>query len=453
MSPFIAPKLKNSSGPQSNPDRVRSSRARPARPVRVGAVGVARFAGRHMSADYAPTQPALRLADGLAALRPGLLHGAMSATLPIDTAAKLQRAKERLYVLCQAGGWGIFLASQFVFSRAFEDPKAAPVRNRLCEAAIIVFVVLLGVLLTHNVRPFMTRWGWKNLGWLALIPRVLLMAAALSLLWSSLGYGYSYGVLGLAWTSKYSISLIFLVSWVNGMALLVGWFCLYFFYHIFERLNRLQVEQLRLAANVKEAELRALKSQVNPHFLFNSLNSLRALIDEDAPKAREAVTRLANMLRYSLQSGQQETVPLEDEIRIVEDYLALEHIRHESRLRVRWEIAPDARRVNVPPMLLQTLVENAVKYGISTRRDGGELEITARVNGAGLNIRVTNPGDLGASSNTSAALAGSSTGVGLRNASERLKLLFGERATLTVLAEPAGCVTAAVIIPLASAAQ
>ena len=170
--------------------------------------------------------------------------------------------------------------------------------------------------------------------------------------------------------------------------------------------------------------------------------------DSKVVMSRASVTRLANMLRYSLQSGQQETVPLEDEIRIVEDYLALEQIRHESRLRIRWEVAHEARSLNVPPMLLQTLVENAVKYGISTRRDGGELVIAARVTGPTLNIRGTNPGDLGTPANVSAALAGSSTGVGLRNASERLKLLFGERATLVLLGEPAGCVSADVSIPL-----
>ena len=107
--------------------------------------------------------------------------------------------------------------------------------------------------------------------------------------------------------SAFPLWLVCLSSLVNGSIMMTGWLCLYFFYHLFERLNRLQLEQLRMAASVKEAELRALKWQLNPHFLFNSLNSLRALIDEDAPRARESVTRLANMLRYSLQSGQQET--------------------------------------------------------------------------------------------------------------------------------------------------
>ncbi len=398
--------------------------------------------------SFAPTSTARP--DSLAVPPVHVVRSRPMTATPVNTEAKLQRAKERLYVLCQAGGWGIFLTSQFVFSRAFADKNAPVVRDRLTDSAHIVFIVLLGMVLTHGARPWMSRWGWKQLGWLALAPRILAMAALLSILWSALGYGYSYGVLGLPWTSKYSMGLIFLVSWLNGIVLLVGWLCLYFFYHIFERLNRLQVEQLRLAANVKEAELRALKSQVNPHFLFNSLNSLRALIDEDAPKAREAVTRLANMLRYSLQSGQLETVPFEEELRIVEDYLALEQIRHENRLQVRWDIAEEvsAAAVPVPPMLLQTLVENAVKYGISTRREGGELRIAARIAGAALHIRVTNPGDLSEPASASAARAGSSTGVGLRNASERLKLLFGDRASLTLLPEPAGCVTADVLIPL-----
>ena len=401
-----------------------------------------------MAAEQVTSLPLLRPTVGLAAARPGLFGQVMATNPAFDAAATLQRAKERLYVLCQLGGWGTFLVMQLGFSQVFADRTGPYVRDRLTDVATVCMVILMGLGLTHFSRRLMTRWGWRDLSWRALVPRVLLMALGLSFVWSAAGYGYSYGVVGLPWTSKFSLSLLFAVSWLNGTGLLVGWFCLYFFYHIFERLNRLQVEQLRLAANVKEAELRALKSQVNPHFLFNSLNSLRALIDEDAPRAREAVTRLANMLRYSLQSGQLETVSLEEELRTVEDYLALEQIRHENRLRVRWNVAEAARAQSVPPMLLQTLVENAVKYGISTRREGGEVVITARIEGRSLTISVSNPGELAAPGNVAAARAGSSTGVGLRNASERLKLLYGDQATLRLVAEPAGCVTSFLSIPL-----
>lgn len=381
----------------------------------------------------------------LAAGRAGMVR---SAAMTVDPEAKLARAKHRLYVLAQTLGWGALLGLQLLMQDAVDERSRTPIHDQ----AVLVMIILQGLLLTHYSRPLIRRWGWLQLGWSALLPRVLVLAFVMSVAWTAIGYGYLYGLLGEPWVStKLTMTLGMTASTLNGTLLFCGWFSLYFIYHTFERLRRLQLEQLRLAASVKEAELRALKSQVNPHFLFNSLNSLRALIDEDAPRARESVTRLANMLRYSLQSGQQETVPLEEEIRIVEDYLALEMIRHEDRLRVRWAVEDEARALAVPPMLLQTLVENAVKYGISTRREGGEVTIAAALDGADLHIRVSNPGDLSSPPSPAAARAGSSTGVGLRNASERLQLLFGDRARLSLAAEPAGCVTAHVLIPTASA--
>ena len=382
-------------------------------------------------------------AAGLAAGRLAVVRSGTVIKPVIDASARLQRAKERLYVVCQLGGWGMFLFVQLAVSHIFADSKSTPARDWLTDTSINVMIILTGLVLTHYARMYMSRWGWKQLSWRALIPRVLAMAAVLSFIWSAAGYGYSYGVIGLPWTSKVSMVVIFLFSCLNGTGLMVGWLALYYFYHVLERLQRMQVEQLRLAASVKEAELRALKSQVNPHFLFNSLNSLRA---------REAVTRLANMLRYSLQSGNLETVSLEEELRTVEDYLALEQIRHEGRLTIRWAVGENTRLQSIPPMLLQTLVENAVKYGISTRREGGEVVISARIDGKVLHVSVTNPGELGPAGNEASAKAGSSTGVGLRNASERLKLLYGDQATLRLFAEPAGCVTAGVAIPLKSPA-
>jgi len=366
-----------------------------------------------------------------------------SSAMTADPEAKLARAKDRLYVLCQVGGWGLLTGIQLFYQNVAEASRTA----RAWEQAITVMIMLMGLLLTHYARRYIKAWGWMELGWAALLPRVAAMATVMSIIWSAVGFGYIYGVLHYPWTSKLGPGFAITATTFNGIFVFLSWFCVYFVYHAFERLRRMQVERLHLAASVKEAELRALKSQVNPHFLFNSLNSLRALIDEDAPRARESVTRLANMLRYSLQSGQLETVAFEDELRIVEDYLALEQIRHETRLRVRWEIAEAVRGLSVPPMLLQTLVENAVKYGISPRREGGEIAIAAALEGETVHIRVSNPGDLADPASVSAARAGSSTGVGLRNASDRLKLLFGDKAQLTVTAEPAGCVTAHVRIP------
>ena len=360
-----------------------------------------------------------------------------------------EQTKERFYVICQSAGWGLFLALQVVVVVGFADKDDA--RDLPSTIAIYAMVAFLGLLISHYTRFWTSRRGWKQLGWRALAPRILGLAAVQSLLWSVIGYGYSFllhAIFGTPWTGKYSPALYIAASCINGTGLLVGWHCIYFFYHLFDRLNRSEIERLRLATTVKESELRALKSQVNPHFIFNSLNSLRALIEEDPARARQSVTQLSNLLRYSLQSGQLETVPFEDELRVVNDYLALEQVRHEERLQVRLDVAPETLALPVPPMLLQTLVENAVKYGIATRPEGGEIAIIARCVSGALSIQVTNPGSLAAiGSPTSAA----STGVGLRNAADRLRLLFGERASLRLRAESPSLVVAEAILPLTMA--
>ena len=366
------------------------------------------------------------------------MDSAPTSSVPVAEIGLRQPAKERLYVICQVGGWGFFFTLQAVFSVLFSKKDAS---HDFAESITVLTVVTaVGLLLTHYARPLITRWGWKQLGWRPLVPRVLASSTVLSFLWSLLTYGIIYGVIRLPWTAKVSPLVVFAFTWIQGTTLFVGWLCVYFFYHLFDRFSRSEIERLRLATSVKEAELRALKSQINPHFIFNSLNSLRGLIDEDPDRARQAVTQLANLLRYSLQSGQLETVPFEDELRTVNDYLALEQVRHEERLRVRLDVEPGVLNLSIPPMLLQTLVENAVKYGIAPRREGGEIAITARCEHGQLRLQVTNPGTL--------AGGGGSTGVGLRNAAERLQLLFGAQATLDLREGPPGCVTAGVVIPL-----
>ena len=366
------------------------------------------------------------------------MDSAPTTSVPVAEIGLRRRARERLYVICQVGGWGFLFVLGVVVSLLLS--KSEDHNNPVHIVTTEMVVVALGLLLTHYVRPLVTRWGWKQLGWRPLVPRVLASSAGLSFLWSLLTYGVIYGVMRTPWTAKFSPLLLFAISWIQGTTLFVGWLCVYFFYHLFDRFSRSEIERLRLATSVKEAELRALKSQINPHFIFNSLNSLRGLIDEDPDRARQAVTQLANLLRYSLQSGQLETVPFEDELRTVNDYLALEQVRHEERLRVRLDVEPGVLNLSIPPMLLQTLVENAVKYGIAPRREGGEIAITARCEHGQLRLQVTNPGTLTA--------GGGSTGVGLRNAAERLQLLFGAQATLDLREGPPGCVTAGVVIPL-----
>ena len=373
------------------------------------------------------------------------MEATLSPDVLVDTALRRDRAKQRLYVICQTVGWGLFLVLQLAFTRVFWSRRPSTSAEQITDVCVIVMVILEGLLISHYARRFAARWGWKNLGWRALLPRVLAISVVQSGLWSLVGFGFTQGVLELSTRSDLGVWVSVCISVINGALMFGGWWCVYLLYHLFDRYNRLEIERLRVGASVKEAELRALKAQVNPHFIFNSLNSLRALIDEDPARARQSVTQLANLLRYSLQSGQLETVPFEDELGIVNDYLALEQVRHEERLRLRLDIGPETLALPVPPMLLQTLVENAVKYGISPRADGGEIAIIARCENGVLRLQVTNPGTLA----TPAAKArAASTGVGLRNAAERLRLLFGEGATLQLRAESPVLVVAEAVLPL-----
>jgi len=363
-------------------------------------------------------------------------------SLPTGDAAERARAKTRLYVAFQAAGWGAFFSLEAWSAIAF--PEHDPVWKLSTTLAVTFMTFCSGMLITHFMRPVMARWRWKELGWRSLLPRIIAMAFVAAAIWNLFELIWVHAILRLPWNTKYSILLVLMMEELYCAFLLFCWLCLYFFYNLFDRLNRSEIERFQLMTNVKEAELRALKSQVNPHFIFNSLNSLRALVDEDPVRARLAVTQLANLLRYSLQSGQLATVPFEDELGIVNDYLALEQVRHEERLRLRLDIAPDALQLPVPPMLLQTLVENAVKYGISPRPEGGEISIVARNENGALRIQVSNPGEITREGRAP------STGLGLHNAAERLRLIFGERATLELRADRPEQVIAEAIIPLLS---
>lgn len=219
------------------------------------------------------------------------------------------------------------------------------------------------------------------------------------------------------------------------------WAVIYFGVHYFESFETAELEKLRLAVVAKDAQLRVLLAQVNPHFIFNCLNSLRALIIEDPPRAQSMVTELANMLRYSLQSGKTEAVSLETELEAVSAYLKLEAIRLEERLRIKIDMDPNSLDTRIPPMLLQTLVENGVKHGVARLAHGGEIRVASQMRNGALEIRVQNSGQLAESTG--------STRVGLENIRQRLHLLYGDAASLVLRNQDAEFVIAEVSIPLA----
>jgi LytS/YehU family sensor histidine kinase len=188
-----------------------------------------------------------------------------------------------------------------------------------------------------------------------------------------------------------------------------------------------------------QAELKVIKSHINPHFIFNALNSIRALVDENPARARKAITELSNILRSSMQAEKIEVVPFEREINIVKDYLELEHIRFEERLHISYRLDERTFERPVPPMLIQTLVENAIKHGISKNVEGGEIDITSTIIDGFHMILIRNTGQLNG--------VDQSKGFGLVSTESRLKLLFGNRAQFD-LKQIDGNVEAKVLIPI-----
>jgi LytS/YehU family sensor histidine kinase len=200
------------------------------------------------------------------------------------------------------------------------------------------------------------------------------------------------------------------------------------------------LDRLKLETTVKELELKTIKSHVNPHFIFNSLNSIRALVDENPQRARTAITELSNILRSSMQVDKAETVSFEKELNIVKDYLALENMRFEDRLKVEYEIDEDTLDQQVPPMMLQTLVENAIKHGISKHIRGGTIKIISDFKNHYHELAVQNTGNLNGGLNTE--------GFGLSSTQNRLGLLYGDRASFEIKQVAPSIVEARVLIPV-----
>jgi LytS/YehU family sensor histidine kinase len=230
---------------------------------------------------------------------------------------------------------------------------------------------------------------------------------------------------------------------VNWAVLYMLWLVMYFTAVGLREYRSARLIQSELARALHLAELRLLKSQLNPHFLFNALNTVRSLIADHPTRAQSAVTRLANTLRYTLNPRHTELVTLAQELEIVGDYLELESLRFEDRLRIEQHIPADAAGVHVPVMLLQTLVENAIKHGIAELPAGGLLRISAMVQNDTLILEVTNPRPL-------APGRTSHEGVGLRNAHDRLRLLFGTRASLDLDLSTLNTATARLRVPLST---
>ncbi|MBL3654601.1 sensor histidine kinase [Fulvivirga sediminis] len=340
--------------------------------------------------------------------------------------------KKKLYWLFQGVGWLLFYLIYVSIASYVSGFKSAVFLGYLNT-------VLVGLLITHFYRAHVKKYNWLRLGLFKLAVRVLLASFVLAVIWSVVVLPINFVFFQTNADSEFSWFMALLVTF-NLSIMILGWSLIYFLFQVFINFKRTEIEKWKLQAAVKDAELIALKSQINPHFIFNSLNNIRSLVVENPEKARDMITHLSGLLRYSIQFNDMEKVSLESELEIVQNYLNLESIQLEDRLNYKLEIKPETLDLEIPPMAVQLLVENAIKHGISDLPDGGTIHIKSYLGQGALTIEVINSGQLKTTTN--------STGIGLKNASDRLKLLFGKLSDLKIENLDSNFVSARFTIPL-----
>ncbi len=339
----------------------------------------------------------------------------------------------KYYVACQMVGWIVVCGFWYVLYTG----RGEGVDTQMAFFWPWAFMVYSsGILLSHFLlRPFGRHLISLDLG---PITKILLSVAVvyICITWQSLS-----SLVWVVWsniqipeqTSQENIAGTVVFFLVFGM-----WLTLYLGWLNWQKNLNDSTRRLKLEASLKEAQISGLTQQLNPHFIFNALNSLRAMIIKDQYVARKMVTEISNMLRYTLYESDKDVVPLSQEIEIVKNYLAIELLRYESRVTVTWDIPDELLQTNVIPLCIQTLVENAIKHTINKYPDGIFIRIQAEAQGPTIRISVVNRGTISPSEHN---------GIGLKNTRDRLALIFGTDSTLTLRQQESELVAAVITIP------
>ena len=338
--------------------------------------------------------------------------------------------------ILQFAGWG-FLNSLSIFV----------LKNVSFEFLLYSFLggLFIGVFSTSLLRwylkksIFFEQFGWKEL--LKIVLSTITAAAIFGGL--NIVFGYVYVKLGPSLSSdELDLMKIYDSKWLivfSSIFNVFAWVICYLGIKLLLKFNSSRIERLELNTNLKQAQLNTLKGQINPHFMFNSLNNIRGLMLEDVDRSREMLTKLSEMLRYSLTKNNINAIALEEELEMVDNYIDLSKIQFEDRLEFVKEVQKDCLQVQIPPMLIQLLVENAAKHGISKLKDGGKISLKVHKENNELLIKVSNTGKL--------SISKDSTQLGLNNIRQRLKLLYVNKAQFK-LEEISKEVVATINIPL-----
>lgn len=338
----------------------------------------------------------------------------------MNSVSFVEMSGSRFYWIAQFSGWLAYctLVAVSVFT---SNPEDIDVDFLLSILAIVVF----GISVTHAQRFFFIKMGWLDRKLPPLIPRLLLSSLLASFILTIILILFNRFVLKEAPEESIEFSRV-LINVISLWILILFWNAIYFTYHFFQKSRNQEIANLELVASNREGELKNLRSQLNPHFLFNSLNSIRALVDIEPAKAKKSITTLSSLLRQSLQYGRENLVTMEQEVGLAKSYLELEKIRFEERLNVEWDLDHSLDQFELPPFSLQMLVENAIKHGISELKSGGVVRVKTFRLDDGVHLRVENSGTLKHVSDL---------GVGIQNIKRRLQLQFGVGASFEIKEE------------------
>ena len=320
----------------------------------------------------------------------------------------------------QSLGWISFTSGNLLFNY-FSNGEIS-----IWDIIYSTLIVVLGISLSHFVRFVFNLYGWRNEG----ITRIFHKLGILSVLVGTLNITLLYLISSLwntALIDNFTKAEFFAQSGTFATIYFI-WGIIYFAVYFFRNFKKEEIKNLTQEGKLKEIQLNKFKSQLNPHFIFNSMNGIRSLIDEDAQKAKEGITQLSNILRHTLTLEKKSLISVEEELKLVEDYLNLEKIRLEERLEYKINTSPSCLHFQVPPMLIQTLAENAIKHGISNLIKGGRLVINSSSDQDFLLMQIINTGQY----TPKAERTETASGFGLENSRQRLRFIFGNKASMEI---------------------
>ena len=339
-----------------------------------------------------------------------------------------------MYWILQLGGWFAWMLNEAVVYTNQYGWHWAWLYASLANISLAIF-------LTHQYKNIIKVNSWQDLPLFTMLRNHFIILCLMAACLVGLNLPIDQYLLGENFEVQLSPFIItqYLFNFMKPLAI---WMLIYFFFQYSKKQLVMERENNQLERAIQETEGKVLRAQMNPHFVFNALNSIRALITEDPAKAKKGINQLSKLLRSSLLTERKKTISIAEELDTILDYLNLEKIRYEERLAWKIEVPKEISQAQIPPMLLQTLVENAIKHGIAHSSKEGLIQIKGEIAAEMIHLQVINPGHL--------KTKGESTGIGLVNSQNRLQLLFGDTAHIDLKPLDKNHVLASVTIPYIS---